>query len=112
VSDARTGNTLWRRHFGKDVPAVFVNQDEDCVTFAWRLYQPGAKSEMMRVPGLAASEGSAKVYDYVLEVLDLNSGVILNGMIFKTSNGVLQLDGVLASSTWLAVSDSYGRARL
>jgi WD40 repeat protein len=105
VRDAHNGNTLWTRTFSKDVPRLFVNEDAGVAALSWHLYQSGAKAEFDKVSGLAKHSDR----DYMIEVIDLHNGDIVGGLVFDTSDGMYGLKDILATRSWIAVHDSYGR---
>jgi hypothetical protein len=110
VSDALTGNTLWSRTFGKDVPHVYANYHAGVIAFAWEIGESGAKAEFDRSPLLAEKRSGAKDRDYLIEVVDFHSGSTVAGMVYNSNDGVVPLRNLLATRSWVAITDSYGRA--
>jgi len=110
VRDSRSGDALWTRTFEKRVPRVNVNVNAATMTFAWRLYMPGAKAELEKLPQLAEKRSSFKDGDYLVEVVDLMTGKIEGGILIDTNDGAFKLESILATKEWIAATDSYHRA--
>jgi hypothetical protein len=110
VSDAATGNMLWARTFGKDVPEISPKSGAGVVAFLWEIGESGAKEEFERSPILAARRSGAKDRDYLIEVADLHTGETVAGMVFSSNEGTVTPKQVMATRDWAAITDNYGRA--
>ncbi len=109
IRDTRTGNSLWSRQFDMDQPHMFTNPDAGVIAFVWSVGQPKVKAEFDKIPGLAEKKGSAKDTDYLIEIVDFQTGAPIGGLVFETNERTFVPESVLPTRNWVAVSDSFGR---
>jgi WD40 repeat protein len=104
VRDIRSGQTIWSRYFSSDLPSVSFNPQGATTLLTWRLYLAGGHDELHRFPEL---KSRAEKDDYLCEVLDANSGILLATFIVKTNSGSLRNLRGDASRNW-AVMEATG----
>jgi hypothetical protein len=109
VRDSRTGKILWTRKFDKRVPRLYVNTEAGLITYAWRLYMPGAKAELEKFGELAKKRSAFKDGDYFVEVADLLTGAPVGSALIDTKDGVFTIGSMVATRNFIAAYDSFGR---
>jgi hypothetical protein len=114
VRDVRTGASLWKRTFDKDLPGVFPDAISERIAFVWRATAQSARDDVRRDPelrkrldALREAEG-----DFIVQVVDARAGKPLGTVFVETGKGSFSLVGVATSGDFLAVEDSANRTRV
>jgi WD40 repeat protein len=114
VSDARSGEVLWSRHFPKELPGSFVTESEERLVLLWRVTADQVKefarenAELQR----RLSNWKDKEGDYYLEILEARSGKKLGFLLVETGQSSFRITDVFSAGDWVAVLDSQNRIQL
>jgi WD40 repeat protein len=110
VRNTFTGALLWSRKFGKSVPAIFTEAENGLMAFRWRLTADGAKAEAKAMSAIGKNLSSTHDDDYLVELLDLETGKPLNAFTIDSNNGTILLGSNMTfNKDWLATEDFHGR---
>jgi metalloendopeptidase OMA1, mitochondrial len=114
VSDARTRKLLWSKAFPNEAPQYRFDATSETVALYWSLTTKAAKNEIKNKPPLAARLKTLgeKQGDYLVQVLDANTGNLIGETLIETGEGSFQIENVFASGDWLTIIDSENRVLL
>lgn len=103
-----TNALLWSREFPKERPAVYVTSHARRVAFAWPLDDAAVKEDVKRDPQLGARMKlmGDKDGDYLVHVLDADTGAVLHKLLIETGKGSISLRGLQAAGHWVMLADS------
>ena len=111
VADVRTRKPLWSRTFAQESPRYHFDQTSETVTLYWRLTTKAAKAELKNKPALAEKLKTLgeKDGDYLVQVLDANTGRLVGETLIETGEGSFAIRRVTAAGDYLAVIDTENR---
>lgn len=111
ISDAVTRSTLWSRKYESEPPTVFTDSRAETVTLYWPVTEKTAKEIIKKSPQLAAKAKSMgeKEGDYLVQVLNANTGAELGTVLIETGEGSFTIERVFTVGDWLTIIDSENR---
>lgn len=111
LRDSITGNTLWTRQFPNEAPVVQVSPDFKTVLVRWNFSSLAAKNELKGNPEIARLIEKIKRTDsdYLVEVLDAQTGKLINAITVDTNNGSFRPQSIFAVGERLVLSDNLNR---
>ncbi len=114
IHDAVTRKMLWTKNFPDEVPKFELNPDSETVSLFWNVNAKAAKNEIKNDPLLREKLKSLgeKEGDYLIQILDANTGKIIGQNLIETGEGSFGIAGVSASGDWLTILDSENRVQI
>ena len=114
VYDARSRKMLWSKSFENEVPRYEFDSASGTVSFHWLVSAKTAKEEIKKNPKLAEKLKTLgdKVGDYLVQVLDADTGNVIGENLIETGEGSFRIERVFASGDWLTIIDSENRVLL
>ena len=111
VSDVGSGAALWSRHFGHNVPRIFIDSSCGTASLLWNEEQEPARDMIEHDSGLRAKADAMHGRSGVdlIEVLDANSGSKLGLLLFDTGKSSFRVRDVSATADFVALSVSSNR---
>ncbi len=113
VSDVVTQAPLWSRHFENETPEYVVNPVAETITLCWEVTTRSAREAIKNDANLARrlKAMGEKAGDYLVQVLDANTGDELGSALIETGEGSFRIRNAVASGDWLAIIDSENRVQ-
>ena len=114
VHDARSRKLAWSKIFPNEMPKYHFDATSETVALYWNLTTKAAKNEIKNKPALSAKLKTLgeKAGDYLVQVLDANTGNLLAETLIETGEGSFSIKRVFASGDWLTIIDSENRVLL
>lgn len=114
VSDSRSRKPLWTKVFAEEIPKYHFNTASETVALYWQLTTKAAKAEIKNKPVLSQKlkDLGEKQGDYLVQVLDANTGNLIGETLIETGEGSFSIKRVSADGDWLSVIDSENRVQL
>jgi WD40 repeat protein len=114
VRDVRTGKTLWSRAFPKGLPRVFASGHPTMI-WLWSAGDEGGVEELKdlsQLQGRLASDPADRKGQVLMEVIETETGKMLNALLMDTGRGSFWISRAYAEGKWLVASDNLGRVLL
>jgi WD40 repeat protein len=114
VYDAASRNLLWSRKFEDEIPQYRFDISSETVILYWRVTTKAAKAQIKARPDLdaKAKELGDKDGDFLVLVLDSNTGAQKGAVLIETGEGSFSIERVLSAGNWLAIIDTENRVLL
>jgi outer membrane protein assembly factor BamB len=114
LRDALTGQNLWSRYFGDEVPTLYVTPQEGKMVLAWKARAKAVHEEAQSNPQVRQRLEGVKLdpFDDFLEVIDAHNGKYLGSVVVDTGKGSFFITGTAAAGGWVAVTDNQNRTLL
>jgi WD40 repeat protein len=114
IRDVTTGARLWSREFQFETPGYFLSPTQDTMVLVWRLTGKAAMEIIRSRPELSSMIESMKdrENDYLLQVVDPQTGAIRGNFMLETGNGSFYPQGIMAAGDYLLVDDDENRLLL
>jgi WD40 repeat protein len=111
VLDAKTMTSLWSTPFPKERPRYFVSPRDGTMTLVWPATSKAASADIKGNAELTRQLNTLKEKqgDYLLKVVDLETGVALGAFLMETGKGSFRINNVIANGDRVAVSDNENR---
>ena len=111
VQDARTRAPLWSRYFPDEAPGYQFDPASETVALYWKLTTKSAKNEIKGKPALSEKLKALgeKEGDYLVQVLDSNTGKLVGETLVETGEGSFAIERVFSAGDWLTIIDSENR---
>jgi WD40 repeat protein len=111
VRDVVSGTALWTRSFAKETPRYFITPSQNSIVFAWRLRSDAVKEFTAADPALAQRLGGMlnKTGDYLLQVLDANTGAEKGKILLETGEGSFGIKSIYSAGDNIVISDFTNR---
>ena len=109
--DAKTLSPKWSRTYVKDAPDMRVAPQYKTAVLAWLVDSEAAMAEIKEDPKLATQLAALneKEGDYLLEVVDIETGNLLGRLLIETGKGSFRLSSVYAAGDWVVATDNRNR---
>jgi len=114
IYDAASRKMLWSRNFSDEVPEYEFNPADETVTLFWSMRTKAAKKEMNNDPILSqkAKGLGEKDSDYMVRVLDANTGNTIGQAVIETGEGSFRVRRASATGKWIMIVDTQNRVQL
>lgn len=114
VQDARTRTLLWSAPFPDEAPSYQFDPASERLALYWKLTTKAAKNEIKGNTSLAEKLKAIgdKEGDYLVLVLDSNTGKRVGETLIETGEGSFTIDSVRSTGDWLSIIDSENRVLL
>lgn len=110
LRDATRGVSLWTQRFPKDPPEVWAYAEGNSVVFAWSAVTTPGRDRIRDDERLRAQAKADDLSgDYVVEVLEAETGTVRARLLVETGKGSFRMRDVIAAGDWVVVMDSLGR---
>jgi WD40 repeat protein len=109
--DVSRQNASWKKDYPKFPPDdAWASGNSDALVLSWKAESPAGRERIRVDENLRKTVQLGDVQgDYVLEVLDAQSGNTRAVMLLETGKGSFHIHDILVKGDWLVVSDSIGR---
>lgn len=114
IYDSASRKMLWSKNFSDEVPAYEFNPADETITLFWSMKTKAAKKEINSDSGLSqkAKALGEKDSDYMVRVLDANTGNIIGQAVIETGEGSFRVRRASATSKWITIVDTRNRVQL
>ena len=114
IADAVSSKPLWSKVFPKEAPVVWVSPQQGILALVWDVQADAAKDEIKSDPALAArmSAMKEKEGDYLIEMLDAQTGTRTGALLVETGKGSFRLRSMLSASDWVVIADTLNRVQV
>lgn len=114
VYQSRSKNLLWSREFASEIPRYDFDPTSETVAFYWRVDTKAAKEEMKKTPALQQKLSALgnKNGDYLVQILDANTGNVIAQNLIETGEGSFSIKRVFAGGDYLTIIDSENRVQI
>jgi hypothetical protein len=111
VRDVYSNELLWSQHFPKEAPGIVMSSRQGPVLLMWAVSSGGAKQLIKADPSLQARLKALKDKegDYLLVVLDAQTGKQLGTLFVETGKGSFQIEYVRVEGDNVVIADSENR---
>lgn len=111
VADVRSPKVLWARPYKTEPPSDYwFHPLSDALVLIWAADSPGGRTRIARDERLKSTVNRGDLKgDFLLEVVDAESGQTRGMALIETGKGSFHLDGVLVRGDRMFVTDSIGR---
>lgn len=111
VRDVRSGVTLWSRRCPREAPRIHVKWREDTMVLRWAVSDQAAKEEINKQPQWSKQLSAMREKEgaYFLEIVEVRSGKVLDGLLVETGRGSFRIEDVFAAGDWVVISDTLNR---
>jgi hypothetical protein len=110
VRDVRRPAPLWSKAFQDEPPSVWAHAEGDTVILSLPASSPAGREFIRKDPVLSKTVKLGDIEgDYVLDILDADTGTPRRRMLFETGKGSFRIADLYSRGDWLVVSDSMGR---
>ena len=111
VREAKTMAFAWRMPFPKERPRYFVSPRAGTMTLVWPATSKAAAADIKGNAELTRQLSTLKEKqgDYLLKIVDLNSGQALGEFLMETGKGSFRINDVVAGRDLVAISDNQNR---
>src|SRR5262249_23752354 len=108
VRETATGKLLWDKKFSKTVPTIYTDALANVAAFRWKLVADGARTEAKNLTIVNERESEGKDHDYLIEVVELDTGKPVGAMILDTNNGSFPIKSIMTTRDWVVARDELG----
>jgi hypothetical protein len=111
VRDVYSNQVLWSRFFPKSAPGVVMSSRQGPVLLMWGVSSDGAKQLIKADPGLQSRVKALKEKegDYLVVVVDAQSGKQLGTLLVETGKGSFAIEHVRVAGDNVVIADSQNR---
>jgi hypothetical protein len=111
VLDARNLGPLWSRTYPKEAPDIRFAPHYGTAVLLWEVDSDAARAEIKNDPRLAQQLSALreKEGDYLLEVVESQTGNSLGRILVETGKGSFRLSTVFAAGDWVVATDTSNR---
>ncbi len=114
IFDASSRKVLWTRKFNNGVPRYGFDSNSETTTFYWAVKSKPAKEAINKDAKLKTrlKELKDKVGDYLVQVLDANTGKLIGQTLIETGKGSFRIQRAFANKNWITIIDTQNRVQL
>jgi hypothetical protein len=112
IQDSGTLLPVWTRSFPYGIPDLWISPRQGAVIAEWGLLDKGAQAVIKANSGLQQKVKAMKEPqgDYLLEIMDSRSGIVLGYLPVETGKGSFRITQVLVAGDWVVLGDDQNRA--
>jgi hypothetical protein len=109
--DARTMKSLWKQHFPKEAPRVWIAPNNQTMALLWNVTADAAKAEISSDPRLTQRLAAMreKEGDYFLKIVDAQSGNEIGKLLIETGKGSFRVSNIFAVGDSVIIKDTRNR---
>ena len=109
-----TGQNLWTRYFGDEVPSLLMDPQQANLILVWRATAKAVHAEAQSNPQVRQGLEGAKPdpADEFIEVVAARTGKYLGSLLIDTGKGSYAITTASAAGDWVAVSDNQNQTVL
>jgi WD40 repeat protein len=109
--DARTMKSLWKQHFPKEAPRVWIAPNNQTMALLWNVTADAAKAEISSDPRLTQRLAAMreKEGDYFVKIVDAQSGNEIGKLLIETGKGSFRVSNIFAVGDSVIIKDTRNR---
>jgi WD40 repeat protein len=100
IRDYRAKQTIWTRHFPREVPQVFLSPTKSRALLIWSLETGAGREELQHFPEL---KSKADKEDLLIELLDFRKDEVVGKLVVKTNKNPFMVQAISFDQDWLAL---------